>query len=320
MDCGARRVMPVHRVEEGLALAHWDTWAQSWNVERRHLQTQINRDLAKAKAKTAKAAAEAKRRRDKLASNWKGEDEVYVSFIKSQGQISTQDKAIRTADDVTDVVTSKLKHEAKTNLTVETRQYLETRQSSAEKMSTRHGQEHWKHLMQRGAKEYDLEQQEKANARARAVRGHRWLKEDEEHDAKTDATGGTTRLSATRLATTRLPTSPTKSGHHQTPGKWRTSQQTMMPGTGHPLHHPPLLLIANAASRSLSPSLAPAHAHDALSRACACGGQARGRMTCSRTRLCAPRRPRGGRTTSGLKHTTGRRVCARRASTHGART
>lgn len=221
-----------------MAEHHWATWAKSWNVERRHLQGQINRDRENEKARKENKAALARRRRERIEMGWSVDSGVASSHSKSQGDRAAQDTVIRKAEDANSETNRTLHHEAKTTLTVSARAHVETRVGAADVLSARHGEEHWKSLMQRGAKVYELEQRQNKDKRERAIRGYKWAKEDESHDLKTDETGGTTRTSPTRLVSTRLPTSKAPSGHSQSPGAWRTSQQNMVPGNVCPPHAP----------------------------------------------------------------------------------
>jgi hypothetical protein len=203
---------------------------REWKEERKHLQGQMQREQATMTARKQAMAAEAKRRRARLESSWKGEDDNIATKRSSQLGIAVQEQSIRNSDDATEGTLRGLRHDGHVSLMLGNRDFVEKRDEAADVLSRKHGAKHWQFWNEHGAKEYAMEQREGKKGMVHAVRGFRFAKDDEAHDAKIDATGGTARLTATRLVGTRLPTAPDKGGHGQSAGLWRTETLSMTPG------------------------------------------------------------------------------------------
>lgn len=209
---------------------HFETRQHAWEVERRHLQMQINRERAAAQNKKRMEAEAAKIRRARLAAAWKVTDELTRGYEHEQLGVAKEEQSTRNVADVTTGMTQALLHEGRMKHTLGSYERLKQADKAAGALAERQGQQSWRIGMERGAREVGLEKKEESRDRVNAVRGFRWAKEDEKRQMKLDATTGSTRLVASRMVETRLPTAPVASGHAMSPGTWRPDSQTVAPG------------------------------------------------------------------------------------------
>jgi len=206
---------------------HFQTRQAAWNIERRHLQLQMERlrqeKLAKAKAKKADTAAKAK----KLASDWERKDALVNQHAVVQNAIGASEQGARHEERRLREMEEKLKRENEVAAHLANREAMEALSAANDAEIVRCGAEAWSRGMQVGAEEFALERIEYAKAQKAAVRDFGWSKADErlQEDVR-------------RTTSKQLPTGPGALNHRQTPATWRADQLSMSPAAwgSHPIN------------------------------------------------------------------------------------
>ena len=132
---------------------HFQTRQAAWNIERRHLQLQMERlrqeKLAKAKAKKADTAAKAK----KLASDWERKDALVNQHAVVQNAIGASEQGARHEERRLREMEEKLKRENEVAAHLANREAMEALSAANDAEIVRCGAEAWSRGMQVGAEE-----------------------------------------------------------------------------------------------------------------------------------------------------------------------
>ena len=183
----------------------------AWDIERRHLQQQLQRERWTQQAKKHLAADESKRRRDQILERKKLAENAAASYQTTQEGIEAQAKTLRKVAIVHGESARQMRHEAELDNLAGARAFVDQRDHAALSLLQQHGSEHWKLLNAKGAKEYALERQRERERMKRALRGLKWAKEDRE-------------MEATLESAAKPPRVP------QSPGQWRADTMSIRPG------------------------------------------------------------------------------------------
>jgi len=198
---------------------HFQMKQQAWQIERRHLQLQMERvrqqQLAKERKKKAGVAQKAK----KLASDWKVEDALLRDNARVQKSIGATEHAERLLKEEIRQKEVKLLHGIDVQTHLANREMVEDRFVRQDAELARRGEQQWARGMRAGAEEVALEKLERDRFRRTSNREFAWAKEDVVADTEVRKVTGRP-----------LPTGPGAIEHRQTPARtWRVESLTMSP-------------------------------------------------------------------------------------------